>query len=282
MGRFKCLVKSEEGMASFRAQYRIPPNVNLRYCEEGEWFERRRAGEVMISMIAFIEGGIRIPMGRVMRDYLRFYLLAPTQCVPNVFRILGCVDTLNEKMGLGLTHHDVNWVYNLHHLKGKGYYLKTRQLEIKLILCLPESSKRLNKDFLIVSRRWHDGIPCPMQEGQPGVVLKVGKMIYSLLYFDLCYLTFNDLFLMPFANRHTTEPNFSLVNKEGLDRILKAKVFVNEDDGQLWAAHLILGITPISRAFQVPKCVIKAHNPHLHRISVAMEGFLILEGTPIP
>ena len=39
MGRFKCLVKSEEGMASFRAQYRIPPNVNLRYCEEGEWFE---------------------------------------------------------------------------------------------------------------------------------------------------------------------------------------------------------------------------------------------------
>ena len=70
-----------------------------------------------------------------------------------------------------------------------------------------------------------------MQEGQPGVVLKVGKMIYSLLYFDLCYLTFNDLFLMPFANRHATEPNFSLVNKEGLDRILKAEVFVNEDDG---------------------------------------------------
>ena len=121
-----------------------------------------------------------------------------------------------------------------------------------------------------------------MQEGQPGVVLKVGKMIYSLLYFDLCYLTFNDLFLMPFANRRTTEPNFSLVNKEGLDRILKAEVFVNEDDGQLWAAHLILGITPIFRAFQVPKCVIKSHDPHLHRISIAMEGFLIPEGTPIP
>ena len=79
-------------MASFRAQYKIPPNVNLRYCEVGEWFRQRRTVEVMIPMIAFIEGGMRIPMERVMRDYLRFYRLMPTQCVPNVFRILGCVD----------------------------------------------------------------------------------------------------------------------------------------------------------------------------------------------
>ena len=226
-------------------------------------------------MIAFIEGGMRIPMGRVMRDYLRFYHLAPTQCVPNVFRILGCVDTLNEKMGLGLTHHDVNWVYNLHHLKEKGYYLKTRQPKIRLIQCLPKCSKGLNKDSLILSGRWHNGFPCPTQEGHPSVVLEVGKMIYSLLYIDLCYLTFNGLFLMPFADRCTTEPNFNLVNKEGLDRILKAEVFVNEDDGQLRAAHLILGITPISRAFQAPKCVIKAHDPRLCCINVAVEGFLL-------
>ena len=56
-------------------------------------------------MIAFIEGGMRI-------------LMAPTQCALNMFRILGSVGTLNERMGLNLTHHDVNWVYNLHHLKG--------------------------------------------------------------------------------------------------------------------------------------------------------------------
>ena len=62
----------------------------------------------MIPMIVFIEGGMRIPIGTVTRDYLRAHRLAPTQCTPNVFRILGCVDALNEKMGLGLTHHDVN------------------------------------------------------------------------------------------------------------------------------------------------------------------------------
>ena len=59
-------------------------------------------------MIAFIEKGMRIPMGRVTRDYLIAHRLCPTQCAPNVFRILGSVDALNEKMGVNLTHHDVN------------------------------------------------------------------------------------------------------------------------------------------------------------------------------
>ena len=62
----------------------------------------------MIPMIAIIEGRMKIPIGRVIRDYLRAHRLAPTQCAPNMFRILGFVDALNEKMGLGLTHHDVN------------------------------------------------------------------------------------------------------------------------------------------------------------------------------
>jgi len=197
MGRFKSLVDSEEGMEKFRTDYKIPPNVGLKYCKEGEWHFLRQVGEVVIPMIAFIEGGVRIPMGPVMRDYLRFVKLAPTQCIPNVFRILRCVETLNEKMGLRLTHHDVNWVYNLHHLKGKGYYLKTRPPEIRLIQCLPESSKGLNKDFLIVSGEWHDGIPCPTEEGQPGGALKIGVglvhyfiMICLVWPLTLCFLWF--------------------------------------------------------------------------------------------
>ena len=73
---------------------------------------------MVIPMIAFIEGGMRIHMGTITRDYLRAHRLAPTQCALNIFRILGRVDALNEKMGLGLTHNDINWIYNLHHLKG--------------------------------------------------------------------------------------------------------------------------------------------------------------------
>ena len=78
MGRFKKLVESKEAIEKFVANYRIPSNVGLRYCEEGEWHFRRQGGEVVIPMIAFIEGGMRIPMGLVMRDYLKHFRLAPT------------------------------------------------------------------------------------------------------------------------------------------------------------------------------------------------------------
>ena len=29
-----------------------------------------------------------------------------------MFRIFGNVDAINEKIGVNLTHHDVNWVYS--------------------------------------------------------------------------------------------------------------------------------------------------------------------------
>ena len=77
-------------------------------------------------------------------------------------------------------------------------------------------------------------------------------------------------------------PSLRLANKASLDRILQSEVYVNESDGQLRAAHLILGYTPISRAFQAPRCVIRAKDPWLHKISVAYEGFVVPEGIPLP
>ena len=80
MGKLKKLVESKEAMEKFIADYRIPLNVGLGYCEEGEWHFKRQEDEVVIPMIAFIEGGMRIPMGPMIRDYLRHFQLAPTQC----------------------------------------------------------------------------------------------------------------------------------------------------------------------------------------------------------
>ena len=60
---------------------------------------------------------------------------------------------------------------------------------------------------------------------------------------------------------------------------MKAEVFVHID-GQLRVAHLILDYIPISKTFQVPKCIIKARDPCLQRISVATPRFLITG--PIP
>ena len=60
-------------------------------------------------------------------------------------------------------------------MKGKSYYLKTKDDKVWLIQYLPESSKGLNKDFLIVLGEWHDGLPCPMVEGEPSGVSRVGE-----------------------------------------------------------------------------------------------------------
>ena len=90
------------------------------------------------------------------------------------------MNALNEQMGLRLTHHDVNWCYNLQYLKGKTYYMKARDERVRLIQCLPKSSKGLNKDFLIVSKAWHDGLPCPTKEGTPGKAFEQGRVIPSI------------------------------------------------------------------------------------------------------
>ena len=57
-------------------------------------------------------------------------------------------------------------------------------------------------------------------------------------------------------------------------------MYISEANGQLRAAHLILGYMPISHAFQALRCMIKARDPRLHRISVAYEGFVVPEGAP--
>ena len=111
--------------------------MSMRYVAQGEWVDDRKTGEVGIQMIAFIEGGMTIPIGTITRNYLRFFRLSLIQCALNMFRVLGSIEVLNERMNLNLTHHDVNWVYNLHHLMGQGYYLKSRYPKVRLIQCLP-------------------------------------------------------------------------------------------------------------------------------------------------
>ena len=120
------MVDTPKNREEFKRYYRIPSNVSIQHCNLGEWHEKIPTKAVVISMIAFIEGGIRIPMGRVTRDFLTLFRLCPTQCASNMFKTLHSVDVMNEKMGINLTHHDINWVYSCQKNNEAGYYLKTR------------------------------------------------------------------------------------------------------------------------------------------------------------
>ena len=103
MGKFERLVKSPALIEMLKEKYHIPHEVSLRYCSPERLAFDREVREVIIPMIAFIEGGMTIPMSKITRDYLRSHRLCPQQCAPNFFRILGAVDTLDRHLGLGLT-----------------------------------------------------------------------------------------------------------------------------------------------------------------------------------
>ena len=151
MGRFERLVKNQALIELFKEKYHIPQEVSIRYCSmEGLAFDRE-VGEVIIPMIAFIEGGMTIPMGRITRDYLCAYRLCPHQCAPNFFRVLGVIDALDWHLGLGLTWYDVAHLYEGHQEARAGFYLKSWSNAVKLISCLPKSNKGMKDGFLIVS-----------------------------------------------------------------------------------------------------------------------------------
>ena len=77
MVRFAHLVDTPTGIERFRALYHILQGVSLRYCLLGEWHTHKKEREIAIPMIAFIEKGMRLPMGRVTRDYLIAYRICP-------------------------------------------------------------------------------------------------------------------------------------------------------------------------------------------------------------
>ena len=63
--------------------------------------------------------------------------------------------------------------------------------------------------------------------------------------FDVAQLLTMYIFLLPFfADPNTFHRHFHLVNRVDFDTVLNTADFVNEEDGQVRAAHKILGYTP--------------------------------------
>ena len=123
-------------------------------------------------MIAFIEGGMTLPMGRITRNYLINHRLCPHQCAPNMFRVLGCVDALNEHLQLGLTWHDIVHLYECHSQSDGGFYLKSRSPVVRLISCLSKFNKGIKNDYLIASggRAQWSSLPNPRERAKWGIL----------------------------------------------------------------------------------------------------------------
>ena len=170
MGRFKHLGDSLTGMEGFRAKYHIPQGMGLQYCPLNQILINREEGEVVIPMIAFIEGGMTLPMGRITRDYLLNHRLCLHQCASNLYKVLGSVDALNNHINLGFTWHNIVHMYECHSPASAGYYLKSRSDVVRLISCLPKSNKGLKDDYLVISGEWHNDLHCSIRARKPSGV----------------------------------------------------------------------------------------------------------------
>ena len=82
-----------------------------------------------------------------------------------------------------------------------------------------------------------------------------------------------------FADPHAFERHLHLVNRANLETVLHAKVFLNEGDHQVKAAHKILEYNPIQKSLAAPKFVIKAKDPQLQKITITEHGFFFLGGS---
>ena len=85
-----------------------------------------------------------------------------------------------------------------------------------------------------------------------------------------------------FADPHAFQRHFHLVNRVDLETVLQAAVFVNDGDGQVRAAHKILGYASLQKSFVNPRHVISDSCPWLPKITVVESGFLISEGSSVP
>ena len=74
---------------------------------------------------------------------------------PNFYQVVSCVSQLNQLYKLQLSHHDINFMYSLCGNIRSNYYLKFRDVQVRLISCLPNSNRNSTGEYVWVSGNWH-------------------------------------------------------------------------------------------------------------------------------
>ena len=159
-------LSSEASLASFKVAYNVPRDVDIAYCHMGDIDLHRRTGlnTVFFPLMSILEGGVRFPIDPLIIGTLRFYGLCPDQLPPppNFYHVVSCVSRLNQLFSLQLNHHDINFMYSLCKNIKTDYYLKSRDIRVRLISCLLDSNRKLTGEFIQMSDNWFtDELPYP-------------------------------------------------------------------------------------------------------------------------
>ena len=96
------LLSSEASLASFKAAYNVPREVDIAYCHKSNIGLHRRSGSntVFFPFMAILEDGVRFPIDLLIIGTLRFYGICPHQIPHNFYRVVSCVSRLNQIFSL--------------------------------------------------------------------------------------------------------------------------------------------------------------------------------------
>ena len=157
------LLNTEASLATFRQKFDVLDDMEVVYYHESEIALHRGQNTAFFSLMAILEGGIRFPVDPLLVNTLRYYGLCLDQLPPNFYRVISCVSRLNHTFDLQLDHHDINYMYSLCGNKKTNYYLKVRDMRVRLISCLPDSNRNSAGEFVRVRSNWFTcEIPCPL------------------------------------------------------------------------------------------------------------------------
>uniref|UniRef100_A0A2N9ER21 Uncharacterized protein n=1 Tax=Fagus sylvatica TaxID=28930 RepID=A0A2N9ER21_FAGSY len=166
-GKLARYVNTPEAMEKFRRHYGVPDDVYLEY----RFWEDAITGEpgdLIIPVVAIIEGGVRFPMDPLLADFLDYFRISPSQISPNIFRIVNGVAELNRRLGFNLTVHDIIATYFLRTTQHEAFSLRPRDISNTLVNSLPDTNKEMTDDFLLVRGNWYfPGHRCPTRDGKP-------------------------------------------------------------------------------------------------------------------
>uniref|UniRef100_A0A2N9H2X5 Uncharacterized protein n=1 Tax=Fagus sylvatica TaxID=28930 RepID=A0A2N9H2X5_FAGSY len=167
-GKLARYVNTPENMALFCRLYRVPDDVGLRYVHWSDALPPS-SGELLIPVVAVVEGGVRFPIDPLLADFLSYFSLSPTQVNPNIFRIVMGTVELNRRLGLELSTYDIVWTYILHrNSKTESYSLRPRDINYTLVNGLPDTNRGFDDDYLVVTGEWFlPGRRCPTKDGVP-------------------------------------------------------------------------------------------------------------------
>ena len=143
--------------------------MKVAYCHESEIVLYRGTGTAFFPLMSILEGGVRFPIDPLLLNTFRYYWLSLDQFPPIFYQVVSCVSRLNQTFGLQLDQHDVNHMYNLCGKKRSNYYLKVRDMRVRLASYLLDSNRNSAEEYVRVSSKWFAGdVPPPLSRREVG------------------------------------------------------------------------------------------------------------------